>query len=99
MKGIRRNRILVWAMYFIAFFCMGPVALLCWTIYQVFKYSKEQEEYVEKQKPVRERKEIIKENKEENLTEKEKSFLEAHPGYYKIKSYSWGGTLYGYERK
>ena len=84
MKDIRRNRILVWAMYFIVFFCMGQFALICWTVYQLCKCSEEEKEYEEKQIPIRERSGIIKLNKEENLTEEERRLLRANPEFVKI---------------
>lgn len=98
MEQIKKGRILNWAMYFIAFFCMGPFALLLWTVYQLCKYSNERKDYERRQVPMEKRPEILAMNTpeylQEHLTEKERRILNSEPGWIFVGRTSAGGAIY-----
>lgn len=99
MKEVKRNRFLVWLMYFVAFFCTGPIGIALWTGAQLYKYNQEKKEYEYSHTPIRKRVDIIEINKKENLTNEDKAFMKNRPNLVKIGKTMGGCTIYLYDRE
>lgn len=66
MKSIKQNRIIVWFMYLVPFFCMGYFAVLVWTLIQITLYHKERKQHErieERRKKMKKKEKAIKPNR------------------------------------
>lgn len=95
MKEVKRNRFLVWLMYFVAFFCTGPIGIALWTGAQLCKYNQEKKEYEYSHTPIRKRVDIVVINDVKNLTDEEKLFLKNNPTFVKIGDGKYVNTKWG----
>ena len=89
MKGIEKNRFLVWLMFAPFLFLFGLPVLVGWSIIQLCMCNEEKKEEKIRQMPIQLRPEIIEMNKPENLTEADIKNLDFYGQYTKEKGKGW----------
>lgn len=92
MKGIEKNRFLVWLMFAPFLFLFGLPVLIGWSVVQICICNKEKKEEKIRQMPIQLRPEIIEMNKPENLTESDIKYFDFYEQYTKEKGKGWVKT-------